>query len=53
MPVSLTVLRSNRDYEKLLLDKQGFFKAVSPEKQAGRLTDTALGQAQIAIDAAS
>lgn len=41
------------DYDKIFLNKTGFFEAVPPEKLSRQLTETTVGQAQIAVDAAS
>lgn len=41
------------DYEKLFLDKKGFFEAMPPEKLVQTMTDETVRQAQSAVDAAS
>jgi hypothetical protein len=41
------------DYDKILVDKKGFFKVIPPEKLIGELTELTVSQAQIAVDAAS
>src|SRR5712692_2523743 len=42
-----------KDYDKILIDKEGFFKVMPPEKLVQVMTDATVGQAQVAVDAAS
>jgi len=41
------------EYDKLLVDKAGFFKAMPPEKLIEEMTETTVRQGQLGIDAAS
>ena len=41
------------DYNKIFLDKKGFFDAFPPERLSHELTEMTVGQAQIGVDAAS
>jgi hypothetical protein len=46
-------LTTRPDYDKIFLDKKGFFEALSPGKLSRMLTELTVGQAQTAVDAAS
>lgn len=41
------------DYDKIFLDKKGFFEAVPPERLRHEMTEVTVRQAQIGVDAAS
>src|SRR5260370_37995548 len=41
-----------KDYDKILIDKEGFFKVMPPEKLGQVMTDATVGQAQVAAGGA-
>jgi len=46
-------LVSGPDYDKIIVDKKGFFEALPPEKLSRQMTELTVRQAQIGVDAAS
>jgi hypothetical protein len=46
-------LMRSPDYDKIFLDKNGFFEAIPPEKLSHEMSEMTVNQAQVAVDAAS